>query len=149
MVISLDQVAEHMRNVGEQLVPYNFPQADPKLENDLFILKTREMFVDGYWVMLHYNKADYKTYFVETFQVFGKKTPFLSFSLVVKLAKKFLGGHHLALSEILKDNRKIYCWTVAVDYDGRPMVPPQKETQVCTFEGFQYAYVDPRHTNFY
>lgn len=150
---SLDIVAEHMRNIGEQLVPYNHPQADASLERDLYVLKTRELFIDGYWVMLHFNKADYKTHFLETLQIFGKKTPFLPFNLVVKLGRKFLGGHHLSLYEALRDKqdlRKIYCWNVMLDRQGRPIQFAPQETQLLTFEGFCYTYIqDPKLVNLY
>ena len=148
-VVSIDEVAEHMINVGEQLIPYNFPQADPHLENELFVLKTREVFVDGYAVILHYNKSDYKNYFIETLQIFGKTAPFLPFNLIIKLAQKFLGGHNLSLSEMFKDNRKIYCWTIVTDPSGKPISPPQKDFQVCSFEGFKYAYIDAKNINLY
>ena len=72
-----------MRNMGELLVPYNFPKADPRLENDLNVLKTVDCIVDGYSICLHFSKADYNSHYLETLQVLGKDIPFLPFCLIV------------------------------------------------------------------
>jgi hypothetical protein len=145
----LDAAIEHIRNVGEQLVPYNFPQADPQLEDEMGILKTQELCVDGYHIIIHFSKAFHNDYYLETLQILGKKVPFLPFNLVVKLAKKFLGSHHLSLSEILRDNRKIYCWTITVDAEGHPLPSAHEEAKFLEFEGFEYAYIDAQFINFY
>jgi hypothetical protein len=147
---SLDELIERMRVVGEQLVPYNFPQADQSLENHLNPMKTKEVVIDGYTMVLHYSKACYGEHYMETLQIIGKNSPFLPFNLVAKLAKRFLGAHHLALIEVFRDNRKIYCWTAMVDERGCPIPPVYEiESHVCTFEGMKYNYMDPRQVNFY
>lgn len=145
----LDVLVDHMRNMGEQLIPYNFPHADARLEDDLGILKTKEVYIDGYSVLIHYSKADCKTHRVETLQVFGKRNSFIPFRLAVKLAKKFLGSHNLILSEIFRENRKIYCWSIVVDLRGRPISAQHKDAQVLFHEGIEYSYVDPKYLNFY
>ena len=63
MYDSLDLIVEHMRNVGDQLIPYNFPQASPHLEDDLNKIKSRDVVVDGYNVILHFSKSDYDTHY--------------------------------------------------------------------------------------
>jgi hypothetical protein len=146
---TIDNIIEDMMHFGDQLVPYNYPQADPRLEEELFILKAREAIVDGYAVLLYYNKSDYKNYFIESLQIHSKTSPFLPFNLIVKVAKKFLGGHNLALSEILRDNKKIYCWTALMDTSGRPMPTLNKESQLCNFEGFKYSYISIKNLDIY
>ena len=145
---NFDHLVERQKVLGERLIPYNFPKNDPKLEDDINPLKVSETVVDGYDVVIYFSKADYDHHFLETVQIFGREMPFLPFSLVVKIAKKFLGGHYLSLVEIPRGNRKVYCWTVCVDKNGRPMASPYDvKTEMCSFEGFEYAYMTPDQIN--
>ena len=48
--ISLDETIEQMRAMGEQLVPYNSPVS----ESDLYVMKTRDIFYEGYEMVLYY-----------------------------------------------------------------------------------------------
>ena len=148
---NLDEIVERMRSMGEFLIPYNFPNnISFEVEEDLSIFKEREAIIDGIPLFLNYQKADYKKYYIETLQIFGKNTPFLPFNLVCKLGRRFLGGHHLSLVEIFKENRKIYIWSVCVDKEGRPIKAPYKlESEECEFEGFNYLYLQPNQINFY
>lgn len=148
----LDEIIEGMRELGDVLIPYNYPKAPPQmtLEDDLAIFKHKEAIVDGYPIILHYQKADYENHFLETLQIYGKNSPFLPFGLICKLAKRFLGKHHLSLVELFKDNRKIYIWSVCVDRRGRPIAAPYEiDTEECNFEGFNYLYMQPNQVNFY
>ena len=146
-----DEVIERLKRMGELLVPYTFPRNDQAIEEDITILKTSDVTVDGYEITLHYNKADYQEYDSITLQVLGKYLPFLPFSLVVKLAKKALGSDRLYLAEVYQDNRKVYCWTLIMDKKGNPQQYPVEEhkSQPCQYEGFEYTYMDPSHLNFY
>lgn len=149
--LKLEDIIESMRTLGDMLIPHNFPKTSTiAMEDDLAIFKQREIIIDGYPIMLHYQKADYDKYFMETLQIYGKSSPFLPFSLICKLAKRFLGGHHLSLVEIFKDNRKIYIWSVCIDRRGRPIQAPfDMETEECEFEGLDYLYMQPSQVNFY
>lgn len=147
---SLDLVIEEMRNLGNHLIPYNYPLVPQAEEDDIGPLKVREVTVDGYSLLLHYCKSDYDTHLVETLQVYGRNFPFLPFSLVCKLAQKFLGDHHLSLVELLKEDHKIYCWTVVVDRKGRPVPSPfNVKTESCEYDGLQYSYMLPNQVNFF
>lgn len=148
----LDAIIERMRNLGEMLVPYNFPQSPPPttMEDELAIFKHREAIIDGYPVVLHYQKADYDKHLMETLQIYGKNSPFLPFGLICKLGKRFLGSNYLSLVELFKDNRKIYIWSVCVNRKGQPIPAPyEMETEECEFEGFNYLYMQPNQVNFY
>ena len=143
-------VLETLRIVSQHLVPYTFPMAPAEFEEDIAPLKKQEIEVDGYSIIVHFNKADYKRYYLESLQILGKHSPFLPFHLVVKLAQRMLGGHHLSLVEFYQDSRKVYCWSVCVDKQGKPMPSPiEDETQPCEFEGFEYAYMQASQLNFY
>jgi hypothetical protein len=147
----LDEVIDSMRTLGDMLIPHNFPKAPPTtMEDDLSIFKEREAIIDGYPMILHYQKADYESHYMETLQIYNKNSPFLPFSLICKLGQRFLGSHYLSLVELFKDNRKIYCWSVFVDRTGRPIPSPYEvETEQCQFEGFKYLYMQPNQVNFY
>jgi len=146
----IDDVVRDMKALGRTLVPYNFPQVPPAEEDKVNVLKFHEMVVDGYNVVLHFNIHDYGSHFLETFQLLGKDIPFLPFSLVCKMAKKFLDQNFLSLIEVLKDNRKIYCWTVIKDRNGNPISSPYKsKSEPCIYEDLEYSYVPPDKVNFY
>lgn len=148
--MSFDQKIEIIRNLAEQLVPYNFPLAPMDYEYDISCLKKTEVEVDGYSIVIHFNKACYGDYYLETFQIYNKNAPFLPFNLVVKLGQKVLGGHCLSLVEFYQADRKIYCWNVCVDDRGRPIPSPLKEkTKIKNFEGFEYGYMAPEQLNLY
>ena len=145
---NFDQIYKSLKNLGQLLVPYNYPLAPSDQESIISPLKSIELEVDGYTVVISYNKGDYEDHYLETFQVYGRYTPFLPFHLVVKLAKKVLGNDNLALLEIWCGNtsqraRKIYCWTLTVGKDGQPKASPYKnKMERHVFEGFAYNYVE-------
>lgn len=145
-----DAKIEMMRDMGKDLVPYNFPMGPVELEYHIAPLKKSEVVVDGYTVVFHLNRAFYKDHYLETFQMYNKYAPFLPFSLVTKLAKRTLGGHLLSLIEFYQDEHKIYCWSVCVDLRGRPIPSPSKEkSKARVFEGFEYMYMTPEQLNLY
>jgi hypothetical protein len=149
--LKLDDIIKRMKSLGNVLVPYNFPKMMPTMmEDDLSVLKQREAVVDGYQIVLNYQKSDYDEYFTEILQIYNKNSPFLPFNLICKLGKRFLGDGNLSLIEIFKDNRKIYIWTVYVDQDGNSIpIPHETESEECEFEGFNYLYMQPNQVNFY
>lgn len=150
--IKLDEIIDRIRNMGNLLIPYNFPLGEPSWEDDLNFLKLTECTVDGYNIILHFSKAKYEDHYLETLQIMSRDTPFLPFGLIVKLAQKILGGHHLSLVEMLRGNRKIYCWTLLVDKTGRPKksnIENSENVERCVYEGFEYGYIDPTTVNFY
>jgi hypothetical protein len=120
------------------------------LDDDLDIFKEREIVVEGYSLIVYYQKSNYDDYFLKTLQIYNKIGPFLPFNLVVKLGIKFLGDQNLSLVEIFKNNRKIYCWSLATDLNNLPVeLPYESELENCEYEGFNYFYVKPSHVNFY
>ena len=147
-----ERAMDSLRAVSKHLIPLTFPFPKSRIEDeeDIAILKKVEEDVDGYSLILHFNKANYGKYYLESFQVLGKHSPFLPFHLVVKLAQRMLGGHYLSFVEFYQENRKIYCWSVCVDKEGKPIPSPiEDETESCEFEGFEYKYMRPNQLNFY
>jgi hypothetical protein len=146
----LERHVREMRALAEHLVPYNFPKAPADWEDDINILKAREVTIDGYSVVVHFSKADYGDHYLETLQILAKNAPFLPFVLLCKLAKAFLGDKELSLVEVIRDNRKVYCWTLTVDKDGNPIPSPfQQESEPCQYEGFRYSYMQPDQVKFH
>jgi len=147
----LNEVIANMKSLGEMLVPYNYPRTPLILYEDSYeFFKERDVVVDGYSLIIHYQKSDYKEYFLKTFQIHNKTGPFLPFYLVAKMAKKFLGSEYLSLVEIFKDSKKIYCWSVAVDENDVAIETPYEiDGEKCSFEGFEYIYMSPESINFY
>lgn len=145
-----DEKMDMLRNLGQDLVPYNFPLGPVEIEYYISPLKRCEVEVDGYPIVFHFNRASYNDHFLESFQVYNKYAPFLPFCLVAKLARKALGSHHLSLVEFYQEDKKIYCWSVCIDQRGRPIASPLKErVDSRVFEGFQYGYMRPEQLNLY
>lgn len=145
-----DSKMDALRNLAMGLVPYNFPLGPVELEYYIAPLKRTEMDIDGYSVVVHFNRASYNDHYLESFQVYNKYAPFLPFCLVTKMARKALGSHHLSLVEFYQEDRKVYCWSVCLDTRGRPIASPMKErSDSRVFEGFHYAYMTPEQLNLY
>lgn len=148
--LSIYETIEEMKNLGDTLVPYNWPQNNPRLEGDLNLIKTRQIEFEGYSIIVHFSRADHDSTYVETLQIFGSKVPFLPFDMVVRLGKLFLGSAHLSLVEFIKENRKIYCWTVTLDKEGRPIPAVNApRTESCLYDNWRYEYLYPHQVNFY
>jgi hypothetical protein len=150
---NLTDVAANMRSLGKFLLPFTYPQTLTSLfDSDLDIFREREVYVDGYSIILYYQKSDYGQYLLETLQIYNKVGPFLPFCVVLKAAITFLGSENLSLVEIFKSNRKIYCWSLATDYQGASIEFPyyaESDGENCTFEGISYFYINPSYVNFY
>jgi hypothetical protein len=147
----LDEIVQSMRNVGEMLIPQNYPKMlSSSREDDLLIFKKKNLVVDGYNIDIHYQKSDFDDYFTETLQIYAQYCPFLPFNIVVKLAKKFLGENHLSLVEIYREGRKIYIWMLHVDRTGNPIeLPFDIPVESCDFEGMKYSYMSPVHVHIF
>lgn len=147
---TLDEHIAEMKNLGDVLMQYNFPRKPAHEESEINILKLRDVVVDGYDVTLHYNKSDHRDYYVCTLQVLSKNTPFLPFSLVCKIAKRFLGSSNVSLVQIFTEGRRVCCWTVVSDKNGKPIQGPHYEKgEGRVYEGFEYVQVNPEYINFY
>jgi hypothetical protein len=147
---TLNGALDVLRNCGEHLLPYNFPQNHPSLEDIIFPLKITEVEVDGYDVGLHFSKADYGDHYLESLQVSGTNTPFLPFNVVVKVAQIALGSHRLSLIKAPRQGKVFYCWTLCVDKQGHPI--PFKhfaKGEVCNYEGFEFNSLTPDSVNFH
>jgi len=147
---SLDGILEDLRSCGNYLIPYTFPQNIPLLEDIIFPLRVAEIMVDGYKVGLHYAKADYEDHYLESLQISSVNTPFLPFHVVIKIARKALGGYYLSLIRTSRNSKVYYCWAVCVDDRGRPLPfqHPAKITQ-CEYEGFEFGLLSMDSVNFH
>lgn len=147
---NIKTLIQRMQRLADRLIPYSYPSVKPQDEDDINVLKFASTTVDGYDVVLHFNKHDYGTHYLETFQVLGQDCPFLPFATICKLARAFLGNSNLSLVELFKDNRKIYCWTVVRNKGGVSIPNPYKNnSEICSYEGFAYNYVSPDQVRFY
>lgn len=148
---TLDQTVKTLRSIGELLIDYNFPKVPLNLrEDELSVLKQRETYIDGYPLILSYQKSDYETHFLESLQIYSKNSPFLPFNVVCKLGQRFLGSKHLNLVEVYKEAHKIYIWSVCISKNNKAIPAPyDMETEECEFEGLEYIYLQPSQVNFY
>lgn len=136
-----------MKTMSNRLVHLTFPKVDFKDEQEVLILKQRNMTLDGYELLVCYSKADYGEYFLESLQVQSLYAPFLPFTMVCKIGRAFLGCQHLSYIEFFRNNRKVYCWTVK-SRDERPL-PPDKKTKPGIYEGFEFNILQPGAVDLY
>lgn len=150
MYKSLDEIVEEIKNLGDLLVSYNYPMAPKEWEDDIYMLKSQEVDIDGYTVTIYFSRANHGDSFQEVLHIMGgPKLPFIPFNVVSKLAKKFLGGSALSLVELLKNGIRVYCWSILLTPDGRPVPAKFKNSEICEYEGFKYLNVDPKEVDFY
>lgn len=150
--LTLDEAYDKLTVMGNQLVRYSYPKSPKFLENSIYPWRSLEVVVDGYLVIVNYNRSEMseKKCYLETIQIFGKRNIFLPFSLVIKIAQKFLGNQDLSLLEIYKSDRKVYLWSCLVDYNGKPIKSELKvDSEIHYYNDFKYNYLDSSKVNFY
>ena len=146
-----DKEIINLKRLGEMLMDYNYPLGVRSDEDILSPLKTGSFCVDGYDVIIHYSKADYNRYYLESIQIMGKDIPFLPFFLVCKIARRVLGDKALSFIEFLSDSNKVYCWTRSIDKVGNLVYPHRDDecSDECSYEGFNYTCIKSNEVNFY
>lgn len=146
----IQETIDRMKRLGEMMASKTFPNCNLGEDEDLILLKSTEILVDGYTIILFYSVSDYSDNKIKTLQVYSKNYNFLPFNIVCKMAKKFLGDKYISLLEIFTNNRKIYCWTMVCDKQDNPIMNHydgnyiQKE-----FGDFNYYLMEPDKINFY
>lgn len=139
-----------MKALGEVLVPYSFPQVSPNEEVDVNFIKSREIEVDGYSVIVYYNKSNWEEHHLETIQVISLYGIFLPFYLICKVGRQFLGDQHLSLIEFYQGGKKIYCWTLMRDKNDNPCQNQfNQDVMNRSYEGLEFSSVTLDKINFY
>ena len=112
MIKTLDDHVREMRALSTQLIPYSYPNA--KFEDEYLIipLKFRTFRVDGFEVSVNFSMSEFKEFMMESVNIESSYAPFLPFSVVCKIGVAFLGKKNLSYLGIVKNNKKIYCWSV-------------------------------------
>jgi hypothetical protein len=146
----IQETIDRMKRLGEMMASKTFPNCDIGEDEDLIILKSTEILIDGYTVILFYSVSDYPDQKMKTLQIHSKNHNFLPFNIVCKVAKKFLGEKYISLLEILSGNKKIYCWTIVCDKKDAPIMNPYNENYIKKeFGDFNYYLMEPDKINFY
>ena len=128
--------------MARQLVPLTYPKVHFSEEQEILILKQRQLTIDGYDVIVCYSEADYEKYLLRSLQIqSAQHGPFLPFTIVCKLGKIFLGSDNLSYIEFFRNNRKVYCWTVKCR--GENILPPGSKTRPGSYEGFKFRILHP------
>ena len=139
---SLDDHIEGMKNIANHLVQYSFPSVPFSESKDVDCLKQRTIFLDGYYVGVHFGRSDFGDYYLEKLELVGLYSPFLPMCLICKIATRFLGGYGLRLTEQFRVGRKIYTWDVRLDKTGRPALLEHTGVKHRVFEGLHYSYAE-------
>jgi hypothetical protein len=146
---NLETIIKRMKKLAKNFIYLTFPHSKGD-DQDLVLLKTSEVLIDGYTVIIFYSISDYKDHFVKTFQICPKNHSFLPFNLVCKMAKKFLGDKHVSLLEILSSNKKLYCWSVVTNTSDEPIENPYSSNyERREFEKFDFSIMHPEEVNFF
>lgn len=146
----LETTIARMKKLANNFIGLTFPHSKSGDDQDLVILKSAEVLVDGYTVILFFSISDYGDHLIQTFQIYPKNHIFLPFCLVCKLAKKFLGEKHVTLLELFGGNKKLYCWSVVTDQEGNPIENPYAhDREKREFEKFNFCLMRPEEVNFF
>lgn len=134
--LSLDSLIEDFKRVGDVLSPHQLNG------NDDNVLNTKLVEIDGYSVLIKFNRIDHGPFFSENLKIKSEHGSFLPFHLVAKLGKKFLGKYELILIEYFDDEKKIYEWAVTLDKDGKPSpVKIAVYYDDCFYDDLSYKYI--------
>ena len=160
--IPLARHVSEMKALANQLIPYSFPIGSAEDEETISWMKQREITIDGYDVIVYFNKCQYEDVLMENLQVFGKYFSFLPFTLVCKVARKYVGERELSFVEVLHNRRsseesvmdqytrKIYIWTVYYNLDGEPIPNPYiKKGTDSSYDGLRFSHVDRQRISFF
>lgn len=146
-----------MRALSKRLIRYSFPLVSPQDEEIISCLKQREISIDGYELIIYLNRCKYNNFELETLQIYGKYFSFLPFSIVCKVAYRFLGNKELSFVEVMhyrqqgiidEKSRKIYVFTVNYNEQGEP-IPNPLAKDVCYYDGLVYNKIDPKQITFF
>lgn len=147
---NIQKTIDRMKKIGEMLSSKTFPNCELGEDEDLILLKSTEIVIDGYTVILFYSVSEYKDHKIKTLQIYSKNHYFLPFNLVCKIVKKFLGEKYISLLEVFSSNRKVYCWTMICDKEENPVMNPYDGYYIKKeFEDFNYYLMEPDKINFY
>jgi len=143
----LEKQVKEMQALAETLVPYTFPVVSIEEEQEILILKQRQITLDGYDISVILSKAKYPEYGIESLQISSVRTPFLPFNMVCKIGRAFLGDQYLGYAEFFKKGEKVYCWTVRYQEDNK--IPPTDRAFEAVYEGFEYKVLPSGCGNLY
>jgi hypothetical protein len=133
--VNLDSLIEDFKRVGDTLSSYQLS------DNDEEVLKTNVLEIDGYSIILKFNRIDHGPFYSENLKLKAEFGSYLPFHLVAKLGKKFLGKHQLMLIESFENDNKVYEWKIALDKDGRPApVRIHNYYEECVYDDLNYIY---------
>ena len=140
---------ERMKKMAKNLTHLTFPKSPVGYDQDLVILKSSEIIVDGYELVMYFSISDYSNYKIKTLQIFPKNHYFLPFSVSCKLAKKFLGEKYISLLELFSGTKKIHCWSLVVDEEEVPIKNPYEiNSEIKKFEDFNFYLMKADEINF-
>src|SRR4051812_14439494 len=77
-------------------------------DSDVNFFRQREIVVDGYAMIVFYNRAYRDDIYVDVVLIVGKYMPFLPLASTFKVVSHFLGKKELLLSEAVKRGMKVY-----------------------------------------
>jgi hypothetical protein len=142
-------VIERMKKMAKNLTDITFPNCQIGEDQDLILLKSSEILVDGYETIIYFSISDYSNYKIKTLQICPKNHYFLPFNLSCKLAKKFLGKRYVSLLELFSGAKKIHCWSLVVNKKEEPIENPyETNSELQTFENFNFYLMKSDEINF-
>lgn len=133
--MNLLEIKEKMNKMAFELIDYTYPNISIQEEEDIRWLKTRYIFVDGYYLSIFLSISNNDDINITSLQIFSIYSPFLPFNLVCKIAQTFLGKKYLNFMKINANDKTIYCWHV-YKKDGQKMAVFNKNK--IKFQDFEY-----------
>lgn len=140
---SIEDIVLSMRTIGNMLIePVSSIQGiSNDKKNGIIPLKTRYKNIDGYDLVITFDKSKYSDLYLERCSFFGRYQTFLPFSLIKKIACKFLGNEYLSLVESVRGDKKVYNWYLFLDLEGNPQPFVHKQSEDCVFDDWHYRLI--------
>lgn len=150
MINKAEETIGRMLKMAQTLIPKTFPNVSIKSDQDIIVLKSSEIVVDGYTIVVFYSISDFRDHKIKSLQLHSKNHQFLPFNTACKIAKKFLGNKYISLIELFANKRRVYCWTQVCGEKEAPIMNPYGgECEHKEFGDFDYYLIEPNSVNFY
>ena len=75
----LQDHVDAMKSMAESLIPLTYPKSSTQDEQDIILLKQKNITIDGYDIFICFSKSDYEECYLESVQIQPFYVPFLPF----------------------------------------------------------------------
>ncbi len=136
------KLTKQLKDISRTLINYSYPKVSVEEELEILPLKQMYIVIDGYNIFLTYSVSEQSKYIIECIQMYAAGCAiFIPFNIVCKIAKAFLGNNNLTYIEALRDDKKIYCWSIKRDKIKGKIIEVNNG-KLMDYEGLEFNVLD-------